>query len=43
MVSRQEDEGCYDLTVGQRCYVQVEPQCFMAFDYPEIDSTPGGL
>ena len=43
VVSRQEDEACFDLTVGNRVYVQVEPHRFMPFDYAEIDSTPGGL
>ncbi|GAB4816929.1 hypothetical protein N2152v2_003975 [Parachlorella kessleri] len=43
VVSRQEDEACFDLTVGSRVYVQVEPDRFMPFDYADIDSTPGGL
>ena len=25
VVTRQEDQACYDLTVGQRIYVQVGP------------------
>lgn len=33
------DEESYDLDVGQRVLVSVDPQRMMAFSYDEIDAT----
>lgn len=43
VVPQEEDERWFDLTVGSRCYVRVEPHKFKEFDYPDIDTLPGGM
>eukprot|EP00887_Chlorella_sp_A99_P000888 scaffold5.g888.t1 len=37
---RREDEARYDLDVGQRVYVEVDPARIMPFDYADIDAAP---